>query len=53
MGALPESVTDLQRHIAVADGLVIVCPEYAHGIPGSFKNALDCLVGCSLFRASL
>jgi NAD(P)H-dependent FMN reductase len=25
--------------------LVIACPEYAHGIPGSFKNALDWLVG--------
>lgn len=24
---------------------LIACPEYAHGIPGSFKNALDCLVG--------
>jgi NAD(P)H-dependent FMN reductase len=25
-------------------GIVISCPEYAHGVPGSFKNALDWLV---------
>ena len=27
-----------------ADGVVISCPEYAHGIPGGLKNALDWLV---------
>lgn len=27
-----------------AHGLVIACPEYAHGIPGGLKNALDWLV---------
>lgn len=32
-----------------ADGLVIACPEYARGIPGSFKNALDWLVGSTQF----
>src|SRR5690349_58427 len=43
--ALPEIVAALRRQVAAADGLVIACPEYAHGIPGSFKNALDWLVG--------
>lgn len=32
-----------------ADGLLISCPEYARGIPGSFKNALDWLVGSTTF----
>ncbi len=27
------------------DGVLIACPEYAHGLPGSFKNALDWAVG--------
>ncbi len=30
--------------LAATDGIVISCPEYAHGMPGSFKNALDWLV---------
>jgi len=29
--------------------LLISCPEYARGIPGSFKNALDWLVGSAEF----
>lgn len=45
MSAPPEIVLALRRRVAAADGLVIACPEYAHGIPGSFKNALDWLVG--------
>lgn len=32
-----------------ADGLLIACPEYARGIPGAFKNALDWLVGSTRF----
>lgn len=28
-----------------ADALVVSSPEYAHGIPGALKNALDWLVG--------
>lgn len=36
---------ELRRQVAAADGVVMACPEYAHGIPGSFKNALDWLVG--------
>lgn len=30
--------------LASADGLLIACPEYAHGVPGAFKNALDWVV---------
>jgi chromate reductase len=42
--ALPAPVRELRRKIAGADGLVISSPEYAHGVPGSLKNALDWLV---------
>jgi len=42
--ALPAPVRALRRSIAEADGLVISSPEYAHGVPGSLKNALDWLV---------
>jgi chromate reductase, NAD(P)H dehydrogenase (quinone) len=40
----PPSVTDLKRQIQGSDGLLISSPEYAHGVPGVLKNALDWLV---------
>jgi NAD(P)H-dependent FMN reductase len=40
----PESVRDLRARIAAADALLISSPEYAHGVPGSLKNALDWMV---------
>lgn len=40
----PESVLRLAAAVEACDGIVISCPEYAHGIPGAFKNALDWLV---------
>ena len=40
----PSSVKDLRLQIKWADGLIISSPEYAHGIPGVLKNALDWLV---------
>jgi len=42
---LPPSVVELRARIAPVHALVISCPEYARGMPGSFKNALDWLVG--------
>ena len=41
---LPPSVQRLRREIGEADALIISSPEYAHGVPGSLKNALDWLV---------
>jgi chromate reductase, NAD(P)H dehydrogenase (quinone) len=40
----PASVSALRAAIASADALVISSPEYAHGVPGALKNALDWLV---------
>ena len=64
MGALPHFNPDLDREDGVglptavvrfrdlvgdADALLISTPEYAHGLPGAFKNALDWLVGSTSF----
>ena len=43
--ALPAPVREMRRAIASTDALVISSPEYAHGVPGVLKNALDWLVG--------
>jgi chromate reductase len=40
----PALIGDLRRHALHADVLVISTPEYAHGIPGVLKNALEWLV---------
>ena len=40
----PAPVLDLRARVGEADGLLICSPEYAHGVPGSLKNALDWLV---------
>src|SRR5262245_61845677 len=40
----PPAVAELRRLLASADGVLICCPEYAHGVPGAFKNALDWIV---------
>lgn len=37
----PPEVTELRERVGQAGGLLISCPEYVRGIPGSFKNALD------------
>lgn len=41
---IPAVVLDFKRQIIKSDYLLIVTPEYAHGIPGVLKNALDWLV---------
>jgi NAD(P)H-dependent FMN reductase len=40
----PPAVAELRAMLADADGILISSPEYAHGVPGSLKNALDWLV---------
>ncbi|MGC1551088.1 MAG: NADPH-dependent FMN reductase [Rhodanobacter sp.] len=42
---LPASVAALRTAVGESDALLMACPEYAHGVPGAFKNLLDWLVG--------
>jgi NAD(P)H-dependent FMN reductase len=42
--ALPASALMLRREIGASHGVLICSPEYARGIAGSLKNALDWLV---------
>lgn len=40
----PEPVIALRDAVTTADAIVIVSPEYAHGVTGTMKNTLDWLV---------
>lgn len=42
--APPASVQRFRKQIGSADALIIASPEYAHGVSGVMKNALDWLV---------
>lgn len=42
---LHPAVAALRAEIAAADAVLICTPEYAGGLPGSFKNLLDWTVG--------
>ncbi len=42
-------VIDLRNKIRQADGVLICSPEYAFGVPGSLKNALDWTVSSGEF----
>jgi chromate reductase len=41
----PEPVASFRRMLIACDAVVIASPEYAHGVPGVLKNALDWVVG--------
>lgn len=45
----PAPVAQLRTRIIGADALLIASPEYAHGITGVMKNALDWMIGCEAF----
>jgi chromate reductase, NAD(P)H dehydrogenase (quinone) len=45
----PPQAAALRAEVGASDGLLLACPEYAHGLPGVFKNALDWLVGSTEF----
>jgi len=41
----PHPARRLRDLVRAADAVAVCSPEYAHGIPGALKNALDWLVG--------
>lgn len=45
----PPAVQRLRDEVAAADALLIASPEYAHGVTGVIKNALDWLVSQEAF----
>ena len=45
----PPSVLALRQQLQNADGVLICTPEYAYGVPGSLKNALDWTVSSGEF----
>lgn len=45
----PASVEAFRDALRNADAVLIASPEYAHGVPGAFKNALDWVVGSGEF----
>jgi NAD(P)H-dependent FMN reductase len=42
---VPASVAHWRAALGAADAVLFSSPEYAHGIPGALKNALDWVVG--------
>ncbi len=45
----PSSVSQFRQQVAASDALLIASPEYAHGMTGAIKNALDWLVSFEPF----
>ena len=45
----PVAVTNFREQLRNADGILICTPEYAMGVPGSLKNALDWTVSSMEF----
>ena len=60
-GVPPAAVAGFRSQLQESSGVIISSPEYAHGVPGVLKNALDWLVASgelyqkpvALFNASL
>lgn len=44
-----KEVTLFRQLLGNADGVIICTPEYAHGVPGILKNAIDWTVGSGNF----
>lgn len=45
----PPAIATLRKKLIAADAVLIASPEYAHGVSGVLKNALDWMVSCEAF----
>jgi NAD(P)H-dependent FMN reductase len=45
----PQAVVDFRNQLSQADGILICTPEYAMGVPGTLKNAIDWTVSSCEF----
>jgi hypothetical protein len=60
-GTAPPEVANFRALLEASDGVLISSPEYAHGVPGAMKNAIDWVVSSgeiyekpvALFNASM
>lgn len=43
-GTAPSEVVDFRSRLDASDAVLISSPEYAHGVPGVMKNAIDWVV---------
>jgi len=48
-GVAPPAVLEFRAQLQAVDAVLISSPEYAHGVSGVLKNALDWLVGSGEF----
>ena len=48
--AVPPSVSRWRRALALADAILIACPEYGHSLPGALKNGVDWVIGSGEFN---
>lgn len=46
---VPAAVADFREQLRAADGILICTPEYAIGVPGTLKNAIDWTVSSMEF----
>ena len=44
-----DEVADFRQQVNNAEGIIICTPEYAHGVPGTLKNAIDWTISSSQF----
>lgn len=46
---VPPQVLDFRKQLNESEGVLICTPEYAHGVPGTLKNAIDWTVSTNEF----
>ena len=45
----PKKIIAFRKQIEQADGIIICTPEYVFSLPGSLKNAFECVISTIIF----